>query len=109
MIIKHVEKQNIGLKWYDFYKILNYHFLKTYRLIPSNNEVLKNLFNDNRFVKTNIINDDVEFRFLSIKHVKFRKQNKIVESFTSKIQEILDNEEFLSSTYDELITMTKSK
>ena len=60
ILIKHEKKQKFKIKWHNFYKILNYHFLKTYRLILSNNKILKNLFNDNKFVKTNVINDDVK-------------------------------------------------
>ena len=77
--------KNFEIKWYDFYKILNHHFLKTDQLISSNDKVLKILFNDNKFVKTNVINDNIRVRFSSVKQVEFRKQNKIVESFTSKI------------------------
>ena len=103
------EKKKIEIKWYNFYKILNYRFLKTYQLIFWNDKVLKNLFDDNKFVKTNVINDDVKIWFSSVKQAEFRKQNKIVESLTSKVQKIFDNDEFLSSIYDELITMTKIK
>ena len=60
-------------------------------------------------MKTNVINDDVKTWFSSVKQAKLRKQNKIVELSTLKIQNFFDNDEFLSSTYDKLITMTKSK
>ena len=70
---------------------------------------MKNLFNDNKFVKTNAINDDVKTWFSSVKQAKFRKQNKSVELFTLKVQKILDSDESLSSTYDNLITITKLK
>ena len=109
MLIKHEKMQKFETKWYDSYKILNHHSLKTYRLIFLNDKVLKNLVNDDKFVKTNVINDDVKTWFSLVKQAELRKQNKIVELFTSKIKKIIDNDEFLSSTWDELITMTKSK
>ena len=48
------------MKYYDFCKILNYRSFKTYRLISSNDKVLKNMLNDSKFVKANVINDDVK-------------------------------------------------
>ena len=108
MLIKHEKEQKFEINWYKFYKILSHHFLKTYRLILSNDKLLKNLFNDNKFVKANVIDDNVKNWFSSIKQIEFRKQNKIVESSTSKIQKIFNNDESLFLTYDKLITMMKS-
>ena len=70
MLLRHEKKQKFKIKSYDYYKILNYYFLKTYRLISSNDKVLKNLFNDNKFVKANVINDNVKIWFLSVKIIK---------------------------------------
>ena len=107
MLIKHEKKQKFEIEWHDFYKILNHHSLKTYRLLSSHDKVLKNLFNDNKLVKTNVMNDDVKLWFSLVKQAELRKQNKIVELSTSKIKKILDSDESLSSIYDKLITMTK--
>ena len=78
MLMRHEKKQKFETKCYDFYKILNDHFLKTYRLTSSNDKVLKNLFNDNKFAKTNVINNDLKIWFSSVKQAELRKQNKIV-------------------------------
>ena len=67
ILIKHEKKQKFEIKWYDFYKILSHHFLKMYRLISSNDKILKNLFKDNKFVKANVINNDVKIGSSSIK------------------------------------------
>ena len=78
MLIKHGKKQKLETKWYNFYKILNHYFLKTYRIILSNNEILKSLFNDNKFFETNMINDIVKFDFRQLNKLRFENKTKLL-------------------------------
>ena len=75
MLIRHKKSRNLKLNDMIFIKILNHHFLKTYRLISSNDKIL---FNDNKLVKANEINDDVKIWFSSAKQAELRNKTKLL-------------------------------
>ena len=59
MLIKYKKNKNLKLNDIIFimYEII---IFWKHQLILSNDKILKNLFNDNQFVKANVINDDVK-------------------------------------------------
>ena len=109
VLVRHEDKQKFEAKWYGPYKILSYHPLGTYRLASPKGAVLKNLFNGNRLIEANVVNDDVKEWSSSKRQAELRRENKKPIPATSEVQEILDADEPLPPTYDELTIMTRKE
>ena len=93
-------------RWYGPYKVIKHHTLGTYLLEDPNGNVHRRLINDNRLINARIPEGEIPTTMWSSPkfQAKLRKAN--VEPLSIEVQEILDKEDDIPPTYDELETIS---
>ncbi len=101
MLIWNEESQKFKAKWFESYKILKTHSLKTYALKMFTECVLQNLIHDNQLMKAHIFNVN-EFWASSELQSSLKQAKLSVQQLSLKVDEILEQKESSLSFYKEL-------
>ncbi len=101
VLIWNEESQKFKAKWFESYKILKTHLLKTYTLKMLTEYVLWNSIHNNWFIKAYIFNAN-EFWASSELQSSLKQAKLSVQQLNFKINEILEQKESLLSFYKEL-------
>jgi len=105
VLIRNEESQKFKVKWFESYKILKTHLLKTYALEMFIECVLWNLIHNNQFVKAHIF-DINEFWASSGLQSSLKWAKLSVQQLSFKVDEILKQKESSLSFYEELLIIS---